>query len=61
MLKDSYPFYLAKRPEAPNQDLEATDKHTGEAATRVVVASAADINRAIAGRTERRLLVIRTP
>ena len=48
MLKDSYPFYLANRPEAPNADLEVIDKYSGEVATRVAMASPADIDRAIA-------------
>ncbi len=47
-LKDSYPFWLANKPEAPNQDLEVTDKYTGEVATRVAMANADDIDRAIA-------------
>jgi len=49
MLKDSYPFYLANRPEAPNTDLEVFDKYSGAVATRVAMASPADIDRAIAG------------
>ena len=48
MLRPSYPFYLANAPEAPNQDLAVIDKFTGEVATRVALASAADIDRAIA-------------
>ncbi|MEM9352675.1 MAG: aldehyde dehydrogenase family protein [Planctomycetota bacterium] len=47
MLKDAYPFYLANRPEAPNQDLEVTDKYTGEVACRVAMAGSAEIDRAI--------------
>ncbi len=47
-LKDSYPFWLANKPEAPNQDLEVKDKYTGEVATRVAMASPEDIDRAIA-------------
>ncbi len=47
MLKDAYPFYLANKPEAPNQDLEVTDKYTGEVACRVAMAGAAEIDRAI--------------
>ena len=47
MLADSYPFYLANRPEAPNTDLEVIDKYTGEVATRVAMASPEDIDRAI--------------
>jgi len=48
MLNKTYPFYLANKPEAPNADLEVTDKYTGEVATRVAMASAQDIDRAIA-------------
>ena len=47
-LAESYPFYLANRPEAPNQDLAVTDKYTGEVATGVALASRDDIDRAIA-------------
>ena len=35
MLESSYPYYLANRPQAPNQDLEVHDKFRGEVATRV--------------------------
>ncbi|MEM1304257.1 MAG: aldehyde dehydrogenase family protein, partial [Planctomycetota bacterium] len=48
MLNKTYPFYLANKPEAPNSDLAVTDKYTGEVATRVAMASAADIDRGIA-------------
>ena len=48
MLQETYPFYLANKPEAPNADLVVTDKFTGEAATKVAMASAADIDRGIA-------------
>ncbi|HSG89973.1 MAG TPA: aldehyde dehydrogenase family protein [Pseudomonadales bacterium] len=48
MLKDRYPFYLANRAETPNADLEVIDKYSGEVATRVAMASASDIDRAIA-------------
>ncbi|MEQ8849812.1 aldehyde dehydrogenase family protein [Botrimarina sp.] len=47
MLKDTYPFYLANKPESPNADLEVKDKYTGEVATKVAMASADDIDRAI--------------
>ncbi|MEM9488992.1 MAG: aldehyde dehydrogenase family protein [Myxococcota bacterium] len=47
MLKPSYPFYLANKPESPNSDLVVTDKYTGEEATRVAMASPEDIDRAI--------------
>ncbi len=52
MLQDSYPFYLANKPEAPNADLEVTDKYTGEVATRVAMASASDIDRGIGAAVE---------
>ena len=48
MLRDSYPYYLANRPEAPNRDLAVVDKYTGEVATRVALADAAAIDRGIA-------------
>jgi len=48
MLKETYPFYVANRPEAPNHDLEVADKFTGHVATRVAQADAAVIDRAIA-------------
>jgi len=47
MLRESYPYYLANRPEAPNRDLEVVDKFTGEVATRVAMADEAAIDRAI--------------
>jgi acyl-CoA reductase-like NAD-dependent aldehyde dehydrogenase len=47
MLKESYPYYIANEPLAPNRDLEVTDKYTGEVATRVALADAAAINQAI--------------
>ena len=48
MLAKSYPYYLANRPEAPNADLVVADKYTGEVATRVALADARAIDRAIA-------------
>ncbi len=47
MLAESYPFYLANRPVAPNADLEVRDKFSGEVATRVALADAETIDRAI--------------
>lgn len=47
-LKRSYPYWLAGRPVAANTDLAVTDKFTGEVATRVALADAAAIDRAIA-------------
>ena len=46
-LAASYPYYLANRPEAPNQDLAVIDKYSGEVATRVALADDAAIDRAI--------------
>jgi len=51
MLAPSYPFYLANKPQSPNQELEVTDKYTGEIATRVAMADAETISHAI-GQTE---------
>jgi acyl-CoA reductase-like NAD-dependent aldehyde dehydrogenase len=48
MLRESYPYYLAGRPEKPNTDLVVTDKYSGETATRVALADTATIDRAIA-------------
>ncbi|MBV7334206.1 aldehyde dehydrogenase family protein [Chloroflexi bacterium TSY] len=48
MLAQTYPYYLANRPEAPNQDLVVYDKYSGEEATRVAMADPAAIDRAIA-------------
>jgi acyl-CoA reductase-like NAD-dependent aldehyde dehydrogenase len=52
MLRETYPYYLANRPEAPNSDLPVVDKYTGEVATRVAMADAAAIDRAIAKAVE---------
>jgi acyl-CoA reductase-like NAD-dependent aldehyde dehydrogenase len=47
-LKDRYPYYLANQPRQPNSDLPVLDKYSGEVATRVALADAAAIERAIA-------------
>jgi acyl-CoA reductase-like NAD-dependent aldehyde dehydrogenase len=47
MLNESYPYYLANEPVAPNRDLEVFDKYSGEVATRVALADSAAIDRAI--------------
>tara|TARA_R110002049_G_scaffold4601_5_gene32677 strand:+ start:943132 stop:944562 length:1431 start_codon:yes stop_codon:yes gene_type:complete len=52
MLKETYPYYLAGDPCSPNADLEVTDKFTGKVATRVALADAATIDRAIAATVE---------
>jgi len=51
-LAESYPFYLANEPQAPNTDLAVTDKYTGEVATRVAMADVEQIDRAIAAAVE---------
>ncbi|APD95556.1 aldehyde dehydrogenase [Alteromonas mediterranea] len=48
MLKESYPYYLASEPEYTNTDLEVTNKYTGEVATKVAMADADTIDKAIA-------------
>jgi acyl-CoA reductase-like NAD-dependent aldehyde dehydrogenase len=47
-LKPSYPLYLANEAQSPNQDLEVTDKYTGQVATRVAQADAKTIDAGIA-------------
>ena len=47
MLAESYPYYLANEPVAPNADLIVTDKFTGTLATRVALAAPEAINQAI--------------
>ena len=47
MFRETYPYYLANEPHAPNADLEVLDKYTGETATRVAMADAEAIDRAI--------------
>lgn len=47
MLKKSYPYYLANRPVAANRDLDVFDKYSGKRATRVALADAAAIRKAI--------------
>ncbi len=46
-LKRSYPYYLANRPVAANTALEVLDKYSGERATRVAMADAAAVRKAI--------------
>jgi acyl-CoA reductase-like NAD-dependent aldehyde dehydrogenase len=43
-----YPYYLANRPVAANQDLAVTDKYSGEVVARVAMADANAIDQAIA-------------
>lgn len=51
-LKPSYPLYLANEAQTPNQDLAVTDKYSGEVATRVAMADAATIDKAIGAAVE---------
>jgi hypothetical protein len=44
----TYPYYLANKPLAPNDDLEVTDKYSGEIVAHVAVADARAIDTAIA-------------
>ncbi|TCO40876.1 aldehyde dehydrogenase family protein [Dokdonella fugitiva] len=48
MLERHYPCYLASEAAQPNEALEVRDKYSGEIATRVALADAAMIERAIA-------------
>ncbi len=47
MLSEQYPYYVANRPIQANADLEVRDKYTGEVVTRVALADADAIDRAI--------------
>jgi acyl-CoA reductase-like NAD-dependent aldehyde dehydrogenase len=47
-MRESYPYFLGGEALAPNRDLEVRDKYSGEIATRVALADAAAIDRAIA-------------
>jgi len=51
-LKDVYPLYLNNEARQPNQDLEVTDKFTGEVAFRVAQADAKTIDAGIQGAVE---------
>ena len=48
MLKAAYPYYLGSEPVFANEDLEVTDKYSGEVATRVAMADKDAIDRGIA-------------
>ena len=47
MLKEKFPYYLANEAVFANEDLEVTDKYSGEVATRVAMADNAAIDAAI--------------
>ena len=48
MLAKNYPYYLANKARQPNADLEVRDKYSGRIATRVALADAKAIGKAIA-------------
>jgi acyl-CoA reductase-like NAD-dependent aldehyde dehydrogenase len=48
MISPTFPYFLANRPLSPNHDLPVTDKYSGEVVSRVALADAAAIERAIA-------------
>lgn len=52
VFRESYPYYLANEPQAPNADLAVTHKATGETVTRVAKADGAALDRAIAAAHE---------
>lgn len=52
MLKETYPYYLANEPVAANADLAVSNKYTNEVATRVAMADASVIDRAIGAAVE---------
>src|SRR5687767_11960425 len=52
MLNKAYPYYLASEAVFANEDLEVTDKYTGEIATRVALADAKAIDAGIAAAVE---------
>ena len=47
MLAKRYPYYLANQPVAGKQELDVLDKYTGKRATRVALADAAAVRKAI--------------
>ena len=48
MLAKTYPYYLANKARQPNTDLEVRDKYSGKVATRVALADAKTVEKAIA-------------
>ena len=47
-MRESWPYFIANEPQSPNQDLEVTDKYTGQVVARVAMAGAATIDQGIA-------------
>ena len=48
-LQANYPYYLNNKAVYANEDLEVTDKYTGEVATRCALADAKAIDEGISG------------
>ncbi len=61
MLKPRYPYYLANAAVFANEDLEVTDKFTGEVATRVAMADAKAIDAGIAAAHDAQEQMARVP
>ncbi len=61
MLAESYPIWLAGRPERPNLDLPVYDKYSGAVATRVPLAGPAELDRAIQAAQEAAPAVAQLP
>jgi acyl-CoA reductase-like NAD-dependent aldehyde dehydrogenase len=51
-MKETWPYYLANDPQAPNTSLEVTDKYTGQVVTRVALADPSAIDQGIAACVE---------
>lgn len=60
-MRKTHPYYLANRPVAANTDLEVRDKYTGRLATRVALADAGVVTRAIAAAHEARAAMAAFP
>lgn len=60
-LAKHYPYYLANKPVFANQDLEVTNKYTGEVATSVAIADAATIDMAIGAAEESQKVLNKMP
>lgn len=60
-LKSSYPHYIAGRPSSPNTGIEVLDKYSGKRATRVPLADAATVRKAIAAAHDARAAMAAFP
>lgn len=61
MLKKHYPYYLANKPVAANRDLEVLDKYGGQRATRVAMADAPTLRKAIVAAYKARTAMAELP